>query len=61
MCGSPELVRTLRGLLEEVSAEPILPGFCATLAAAAKAAKFCICMALSPETRNTGKRTPHAH
>lgn len=59
MCSSPELVKTLRGLLEVVSAEPALAGFCATLAAAAIAAKFCICMALSPETRNTGKRTPH--
>lgn len=46
----PELVSTLRGLLEEVSAAVPLGVFWAALAAAANAARFCNCIAFSPAT-----------
>lgn len=47
----PELVSTLRGLLEEVSAAVPLGVFWAALAAAANAARFCNCIAFSPATQ----------
>lgn len=46
----PELVSTLRGLLEEVSAAVPLGVFWAAVAAAANAARFCSCIAFSPAT-----------
>lgn len=46
----PELVSTLRGLLDVVRALVPLGVFWAALAAAARAAKFCNCIAFNPAT-----------
>lgn len=56
----PELVSTLRGLLDVVRALVPLGVFWAALAAAASAAKFCNCIAFNPATSKE-RDQPHIH